>query len=396
MARTRTGLVIGGGIAGPIAAMALRKAGIEATVYEAYDGTADGAGGGLTVASNGQFALDALDAGDVLRGIGTPVAGIELRTWNGRTLGEFGTLPGLPPGQFVWRADLYRALHDEAGRRGVRIVPGKRLVDTVETEDAVTAVFADGTRASADVLIGADGIHSTVRSLIDPQAPAPRYTGLIGFGARLAGTGLAPTGGRMLMTFGKRAFFGYVVFDDGTTAWFANLPRREPMSMAQARAVPAGEWLTVLRDAFTGDRCPAVELLDRTDPADLIVTGPSENMPVVPVWSRGRMVLVGDSAHAASSSSGQGASIAAESAVQLARCLRDLPHVEAFQTYERLRRARVEKIIAEANKTNASKAPGTVGRVVRDALLPVVFKLAKPEKTAWQFDHRIDWAAAVA
>jgi 2-polyprenyl-6-methoxyphenol hydroxylase-like FAD-dependent oxidoreductase len=147
-------------------------------------------------------------------------------------------------------------------------------------------------------------------------------------------------------------------------------------------------------DAFTGDWRPAVELLERTDPADLIVTGPSENMPVVPVWSRGRTV-VGDSAHAASSSSGQGALIAAESAVQLARCLRDLPYADAFKTYERLRRARVEKIIAEANMTNANKAPGTVGRAIRDTLLPVVFKLAKPEKTAWQFDHRIEWATTV-
>lgn len=395
MARTRTAMVIGGGIAGPIAAMALRKAGIESTVYEAYDGAADGVGGGLTVASNGQFALDAIDAADVLQDIGTPVAGIVLRTWSGRTLGEFGTLPGLPMSQFVWRSDLYRALYDEAGRRGIPIVHGKRLVDTAEIGDAITATFADGTSAGADVLIGADGIHSTVRSLIDPAAPAPRYTGLVSFGARVAGTGLAPTRGRMLMTFGKRAFFGYVVFDDGTTVWFVNLPRREPMTLAQARAVPAAQWMAVLREAFAGDRCPAVELLDRTDPADLIVTGPSENMPVVPVWSRGRMVLIGDSAHAASSSSGQGASLAAESAVQLARCLRDLPYPGAFATYERLRRQRVEKIIAEANKTNANKAPGAVGRVIRDALLPVVFKLAKPEKTAWQFDHRIDWATPV-
>lgn len=395
VAQARTALVIGGGIGGPIAAMALQKAGIESTVYEAYDGAADGVGGGLTVASNGQFALDAIDAADVVRDIGTPLAGIELRTWNGRTLGEFGTLPGLPASRFVWRSDLYRALYDEAARRGIRIRHGKRLVDATETGDAVTVVFADGTSAGADVLIGADGIRSTVRSLIDPQAPGPSYTGLISFGARVTGAGLPPTGGRMLMTFGKRAFFGHVVFDDGTTAWFANLPRREPMTLAEARAVPAEAWRTTLRDAFAGDRCPAVELLDRTDPADLIITGPSENMPVVPVWSRGRMVLTGDSAHAASSSSGQGASLAAESAVQLARCLRDRPYAEAFAAYERLRRERVEKIIAEAGRTNAGKAPGPVGRVVRDLLLPVVFKLSKPERTAWQYDHRIDWASPV-
>jgi 2-polyprenyl-6-methoxyphenol hydroxylase-like FAD-dependent oxidoreductase len=167
------------------------------------------------------------------------------------------------------------------------------------------------------------------------------------------------------------------------------------MTLEQARAVGNDNWLRVLRDAFTGDDVPADELLGSTDPADLIITGPSENMPVVPVWSRGRMVLAGDSAHAASSSSGQGASIAAESAVQLARCLRDLPYRQAFAAYERLRRGRVEKIIAEANKTNANKAPGTIGRVVRDALLPLVFKMSKPEKMAWQFSHRIDWAAPV-
>jgi 2-polyprenyl-6-methoxyphenol hydroxylase-like FAD-dependent oxidoreductase len=187
-----------------------------------------------------------------------------------------------------------------------------------------------------------------------------------------------------------------VVFDDGAAAWFVNLPRREPMTLAQARAVPAAQWLQALRDAFTGDRCPAVELLDGTDPADLIVTGPSENMPVVPVWSRGRMVLIGDSAHAASSSSGQGASLAAESAVQLARSLRDLPYADAFAAYEQMRRSRVQKIIAEANKTNANKAPGAVGRILRDALLPLVFKLSKPEKMAWQFHHRIDWDAPTA
>jgi len=56
---------------------------------------------------------------------------------------------------------------------------------------------------------------------------------------------------------------------------------------------------------------------------------------------------------------------------------------------------RVEKIIAEANKTNANKAPGPVGRVLRDALLPLVFTMSKPEATRWQYGHRIDWAAKV-
>jgi 2-polyprenyl-6-methoxyphenol hydroxylase-like FAD-dependent oxidoreductase len=109
------------------------------------------------------------------------------------------------------------------------------------------------------------------------------------------------------------------------------------------------------------------------------------------------MVLIGDAAHATSPSSGQGASLAIESAVQLARCLRDLSHEDAFAAYVALRRARVERIIRMAARTNSDKAAGPIARVLRDRLLPIAMKLlAKPEKWAWQFDYRIDWDTPVA
>ncbi|MGH3390085.1 MAG: FAD-dependent oxidoreductase [Actinomadura sp.] len=393
---TRTALVIGGGIAGPVAAMALQKAGVQATVYEAYDSTADGVGGGLSIAPNGLNALEVLGAAGAVRRVGTPMTALVMQSWTGKRLAELGSPPGLPAQQFVWRADLYRALYDEAAGRGVRVDHGRRLVAATDTGEAVTARFADGTEASADILIGADGIRSTVRSLIDPAAPGPRYAGLQSFGALMTDTGLASTGGKMHMIFGKRAFFGYLVEDDGSGGWFANLPH-EPMTLAQARAVAAERWLEVLREAFAADRTPAPELLRRTAPEDLLVVGPMEDIPTVPTWSRGRMALIGDAAHATSPSSGQGASLAIESAVQLARCLRDLPHEQAFAAYERLRRARVEKIIAMAARTNSDKAAGPFARVLRDLLLPVAMKLlAKPEKMAWQFGHRIDWDTPVS
>jgi FAD-dependent urate hydroxylase len=72
MTDTRSALVIGGGIAGPATAMALQKAGIEATVYEAYHSTAEAVGGGLSIAPNGQAALAVLGAEDVVRRIGIP------------------------------------------------------------------------------------------------------------------------------------------------------------------------------------------------------------------------------------------------------------------------------------------------------------------------------------
>ncbi|MCT2588412.1 FAD-dependent monooxygenase [Streptomyces sp. N2-109] len=382
---TRTALVIGGGIAGPIVAMALGKAGIEATVYEAYRSRADGIGGGLSIAPNGLNALEVIGAAAVVRGVGTSMRGTVLESGSGEPLGGFGVPPGLPAPQFVWRGDLARALHLEAARRGIRTVHGKELVGVAESGEGVSARFADGSQAAADVLVGADGIRSSVRPLIDPAAPQPRYAGLLGFAASLRETGLAPTQGKLHVSYGERASFGYLAHQDSSGGWFVNLPHPEPMTLAQARQVDPGEWLGRLREAFTQDRSPALDMLRRTEAADLLITGPLETMPTVPTWSRGRMVLVGDAVHAASPSSGQGASLAIESGVQLARALRDLPHQEAFAAYEGLRRARVERVIAAATRTNHSKAnPGTAAKPVQ------------PEDMDWQFDYLVDWDAPVA
>jgi FAD-dependent urate hydroxylase len=300
-------IVIGGGIAGPVAAMALRRAGIEATVYESY-GSAEGVGGALSIAPNGRTALAAIDAEAPVAAAGRPMRAIVMQSWTGKRLAEFGSPAGLPPMLLVWRADLYRALYDEAARRGVRVEHGKRLValaDDPAPGGRVVAHFADGTSAAGDVLIGADGIRSTVRRLIDPAAPEPRHAGLLGFGARTDGTGLPGTGDAMHMVFGKRAFFGYQIGAD-ESGWFANLPHPAPMSAAEARRTGAEEWLRRLAAAFAGDRTPAVELIRRTAPEDLVITGGLEDIPTVPTWHRGRVVLAGDAAHATSPSSGAG------------------------------------------------------------------------------------------
>ncbi|MGW4563482.1 FAD-dependent oxidoreductase [Streptomyces sp. NPDC004561] len=386
MTRTRTAIVVGGGIAGPVAALALRRAGIEATVHESHTKTADGIGGALGVAPNGRAALDLVG----LDRVGAPMNAIVLQNHNGRTITEIRQ-----PMQFTWRADLYRRLYDLARQQGVRIHHGHELVDVRESGTGVRAVFADGTTSEeADVLIGADGLRSRVRRLIDPDAPQPRYSGLLGFGARVEGAGLPPTGDRMYMAFGRRAFFGYQSFDDGTGVWFANLPHPY-LTWQQVSKTTNDEWLRRLGGAFADDAVPALELLRRTRPEDLVSAGPMEDLPHVPHWHRGRMVLVGDSAHATSPSSGQGVSLAAESAVELARALRDLPHAQAFPAYERARRTRVERVIAQAARTNSGKAAGPVGRILRDALLPLFARLATPEKMAWQYDHRIPWDAPV-
>ncbi|GAA3121563.1 NAD(P)/FAD-dependent oxidoreductase [Streptomyces rectiviolaceus] len=406
---TRTALVIGGGIAGMVVAMALHKAGIEARVYEAYDSRPSDRGGsrlggGMTIAPNGQQALEAIDAAETVSAIGTPVTALGLRSWTGRHLAQLAPPADLPTTRFVWRTELHEAITAEAERREIPIHRGKRLLDATDTGAGVTARFSDGSLAKADILIGADGLRSTVRSLIDPSAPKPHYAGMLTFTARVQKTELPSTEGVLYMCYGKRAYFGYQIFDDGSAAWFANLPHREPMTQAEVQAVGAGEWLKRLGEAFTDDRTPAPDLLADTAPEDLVTTGPTETMPPVHTWSRGRMILIGDAAHAMSPTSGQGVSLASEGAVELARCLRDLPHGKAFKAYESLRRPRVDRILkhttatptatSAAARTAAPKPAGPFSRALRDALLPVATKVGGGGGAvwgAWQFEHRIDW-----
>ncbi|TDC95719.1 FAD-dependent monooxygenase [Actinomadura sp. 7K507] len=397
MTAARTALVIGGGIAGPATAMALRKAGIEATVYESYASAADGVGVTLTIAPNGLDALKVIGADEAVLGIGQPLVRGQMCDGRGGRIGDFPGPAGLPPSRGLWRDELCRVLHETAEAQGVRIEYGKRLVGAEESPDGVTARFDDGGSATADVLIGADGIRSTVRGLIDPRAPEPDTTTLLNFGAA-ADIAVPSDRESSYFVFGRRGFFGYWVQPDDRTAWFANLPHDRPLSSAEARETSKADWLARLRERYADD-VPCRDILARTEADDLVVLGSLENMPKVPTWHRGRMVLVGDSAHAPSSSSGQGASLAVESAVQLARCLRDLPDPRgAFAAYERLRRERVEKVIDRGNKVNNSKTMGAFAKAMMKLMMPVMMRtVLNPEKTLGpEQRHKIDWDAPVA
>ena len=394
MSKPTTALVIGGGIAGPVVAVALRKAGIEASVYEAYPRPSDGIGGALALEPNGLAALDVIGAADAVRAVATPITRSLLRLGD-KQLGEIPKLAGLPPRQVIERSDLHKILKERARIAGVPFEHGKRLVAVDESRSKVTARFEDGTSATADILVGADGVRSTVRKAIDPAAPDASFTGLLGFGATVdAGLDLDP--GTMTFAFGRRAYYLYWPTRDGRTAWGANLPATQPLTLREARALPAEHWLETLRSAYADDE-PGARLARRTTSADLQIVGALHIMPPVPRWHRGRMVLVGDSVHAPSNSTGQGASLAIESAVQLARCLRDLADAEsAFEAYEALRRARVEGIAKRGAKINHSKAPGRVARMFMPLALPLMFKLMDLEKTMGaEQRYTIDWDARV-
>src|SRR5690349_479207 len=114
MVQVKTALVIGGGIAGPVTALALRKAGIEPVVYEAYASSADGLGGMLMVAPNGLNALGVVGLAQAVRSIGQPIDRMVMADARGKRLMEFAGVPGLPSSSLIWRSDLYRLVRERA------------------------------------------------------------------------------------------------------------------------------------------------------------------------------------------------------------------------------------------------------------------------------------------
>ena len=387
-------LIIGGGIAGPVTAAALQRAGIDPVVYEAYASNADKAGAFLTVAVNGLDALRTLDLHRPVMAMGFPTGHIELVSGTGKRLGVVpigSTLPDGTTTHTIKRADLYRILYEEVARRGIRIEHGKRLIGAEVLPDGkVAAHFDDGTLATGDVLIGADGIHSRTRRIIDPTAPQPRHLGLGNVGGFARVPGVPGTSGAYVMMFGRRAFFGYAVSPSGEIWWFANPPALTAASLP----VTTDQWKARLIDLFTGDTGPAVEIIRST--TAFLAGGDQHDMPRVPAWHRGPMVIIGDAAHAASPSSGQGASMAIEDALVLAKCLRDSPDAStAFATFESLRRPRVERVVALGARSSSNKAPGPVGRVARDLLMPFFVKLFARQSQDWLFGHHINWEECV-
>ncbi|WP_369201236.1 FAD-dependent monooxygenase [Streptomyces sp. PU-14G] len=392
-------LIIGGGIAGATTALSLDRAGISSTVHEAYPSGAEDAGAFLVLFNNGLEALRTVGAHQAVLGVSFPAERVEMMSHTGDSMGIRPVSGGGAAGEegmlgprTLRRATLYRALHDEAARRGVTIEHGKRLVTADTAPDGrVTARFADGTSAEGDLLVGADGLHSVTRTLIDPEAPAPRHTGQItvcGYAPHVAPEA-APAPGTYRMIQGKRAFLGCTVAPDGEVWWFANTPGGELDRGQPATAEPGQDarWRDHVVGLFADDASPAAEIV-RASGEGTVATH-AYDLASTPVWSRSSMVVIGDAAHAAAPNAAQGASMAIEDSVVLAKCLRDLPTVAtAFARFESLRRERVEAVVARSARLNDRVVP-------RPAARQEGTPRQEGSGSDWLLRYRIDWDTPV-
>ncbi|WP_226007979.1 FAD-dependent oxidoreductase [Natrinema salinisoli] len=389
-ARDRKALIIGCGVVGPVLALYLRRIGITPVIYEGRPEPRDDAGFFLNLAANGTDVLETLGIREKVLEGGHESNRLVFQNHKQKQLGENPSETVL-----IKRGLLTKSLREAAVEQGITVKFGKRLTDVqIPHEDMAIAYFDDGTEAHGDFLVGCDGIHSQTRRSILPNAPDPEYTGIIDSGAFTRNDSIPPTDGVMRMTFGVDGFFGYQKVPTGEIYWFENHERKQAPDRAALDAISQAEWKKKLLRLHKNDHNEVSEIIRSTDGE--IGKWPVYDLPSLPTWNRGTVCLIGDAAHATSPHVGQGASLAMEDAIVLAKCLRDVEGVpDAFETFESLRRDRVEGIVEMSRETGNQKAPSNlVTRKVRDLVLPFFLKRGV-ESFEEIYSYRVDWNESV-
>jgi 2-polyprenyl-6-methoxyphenol hydroxylase-like FAD-dependent oxidoreductase len=387
--------VIGAGIGGLTAALSLREAGFEVDVYEQAP-VLTHIGGGINMGPNAARVLMRLGLGEDLLREGVRPIGTHQRRWDdGRTLQRAPLNPQCEelygaPHITIHRADLLSVI--SSALPAERLYLGHRLKGFADKGDHVEAQFDNGERIAADILIGADGIHSAVRAILFGEE-APRFAGCVAYRGLVPAERIADLdlelgsqswvgpGAHLVHYFVSRGrllnFVGWTEHDQWNREDWT-----DRATLERALAAFEGWHPQVRRIIGAADECFIWALFDR-DP--------------LPRWSIGRVTLLGDSCHPMYPFMGQGAAQAIEDGACLAACLRaasDADPAAVLRDYERLRLPRVMLLqaMSRANKIRFHMPDGLAQRA-RDAEWARAGDRA-PQALRWLYEH--DPAAVAA
>lgn len=331
--------VVGAGMGGLAAAIALRRGGHAVEVFERSPELKEAASG-VTLWPNGTLALQRLGVLDAVRPSASPLARLHLRRWDGLPLMAIPTEMFTTPALGVHRSRLHAALLGALPRSSIHLDSACAGVD--ETPDGV--VLKGAAHGRFDLVVAADGARSTLRALVCGE-DAPRYQGYTVYRG-VAALDRAPLpSGVFSETWGPGARFGLFRMEPGLWCWYAAVNRAEgPTTPPEARRADLlrafATWSPAIRSVITATG----EILQN----DAYCRAPAAR------WSRGRVVLIGDAAHPMPPNLGQGACTTLEDAVLLGDLLAgtdDYPR--ALERFEAQRRGRVYGIAARSARIGA-------------------------------------------
>ena len=355
--------IVGGGIGGLCAALALRRAGFEPQVFEQAPELLE-IGAAIAVWPNAMRVLRRLGLGEEVEGRGGV---LKYARWIERTGRDFKHFP-LPetgaPSVALHRAGLQSAL--------VRALPpdsihlGRAFQGFSQSGDEVEARFDDGASEASDVLICADGLHSRARAQIVGDGP-PVYRGYTVWRGITRLEHAALQAHTAMEVYGAGRRFGIGPVGLGRTGWWATA--NEPEGVTET----SSEHREKLLRLFDGWCAPVVELIEAT-PSEKILRTATYDRPHAKRWGEGRVTLLGDAAHPLTPNLGQGGCMAIEDAAVLARCLAKYDDAAlALRAYESHRRARTARVAAYSRRYGAvGQLDGALAVRLRGALMSSV------------------------
>ena len=344
MAHIERILIVGGGIAGLTLARALHRQGFNVELVERSP-TWQATGAAIQLHANGMRILHALGLGDAVE-----QAGAVVRHWiycdqDGEMLCEIdlAEIWGKPGACIaIDRPRLQKILL--AGAAAVSCRLGTSVVSLLQDEKRIQVDFSDGSTGDYDLVVGADGIYSTVRTLM-MDTIQPDYTGLTIW--RSLAPIPPPDPANFRIMFGDGCFFGITPLRDGPTNIFGAAAMPRTHDLLQGR-------LERFRQRFANFGGPVQECLAALSNDEQVYCGPVE-LVQPDHWHHGRVVLIGDAAHAAAPTMAQGGSMAMEDACVLANILRHAESVDsALDSYETRRKPRTTWVQQQSRSILAS------------------------------------------
>jgi 2-polyprenyl-6-methoxyphenol hydroxylase-like FAD-dependent oxidoreductase len=375
-------IVVGAGIGGLAFTTALKGTDVDVISFErAPDLTKVEVGAGITLWPNAIMALDRLGVADEIRARGAPLHSFEQRTKRGRLLVRW------PMEEMARRIGAEAigisrpAVHAVlAASGGYCVQPGAEVTSFSQLGGGVEVTLADGRVESGDVLIGADGIESTIRGQLLGVTP-PRHAGLAIWRANLPITGGVPVPDVAFLLFWGTGY-KFVCFHSGPgqLSWEA-IVASEPGGKD-----PPGQSKEIVLGHFQGFADPVLPLIRATDPAAVFRTDVNDRPPDTQ-WGNGRVTLLGDAAHAMTFAVGQGAAQALEDTLALAGKLNRTTDVEAsLRAYEEPRMKRSAKFQGLAWRLARAGAWGnpaaaTLRNIVLTTSSPMVWRAQVKDMT---------------
>jgi 2-polyprenyl-6-methoxyphenol hydroxylase-like FAD-dependent oxidoreductase len=356
-------IVVGGGIGGLTAALALGRAGVEVAVFERAPELRE-IGAGITLWANATRVLMGLGLYEEVRDAGAAEIGGELRSWRGEMISKipaedlrerFGEA-----NLAVHRADLQGALFSALPDEAVQL--GAEFTGFVQNGEGVLARFADGREERGDLLVGADGIHSSVRAQLFGRR-APRYAGYTAWrGIAEAGEGQLPEGVGLNL-WGLGSEFGLVGIGRGRFYWFAT--KNAPEGETETAAGRKQEVLELLAGWYE----PARAAVEATGESRILRNDIYDRDPLKN-WGVGRVTLLGDAAHPMTPNLGQGAFQAIEDAAVLARCIGGGDGIsDSLRSYESRRVRRTAAVVRRSRLAGRTiQLENPLLRGLRDAI----------------------------